>query len=304
MHAMKPRNDRALALSAFCLEIESYRRTPEGRARDAEAFLHFYFSRPSNGAAVKDRLFSHLPREVRAPIIAGWHVRGLKAALRDDDERVHAVVLDALEAGDIDATMFESGITAEVLIDYVPLDEWWEFWRGKVLPAASVQKALAAARAAQLIDDAWFLAAVEGRGGQLKGTDAIAETLTKDEVIGWVRALHTSGDGSASGVIAARGWDNVLAKTAPDALLAALDAFARKVHLVKVESDPSPRPISMSPMHGFEDMPQVDLSKLEAADAGDWGDDGPPPFSALGEVVNDDEIEDVPTPHLPPPLPE
>ena len=167
---------------------------------------------------MKDRLFSHLAREVRAPIIAGWHVRGLKAALRDDDERVHSVVLDALEAGDIDATMFESGVTPEVLIDHVPLDEWWEFWRGKVLPTASVQKALAAARAAQLIDDAWFLAAVEGRGGQLKGTDAIAETLTKDEVIGWVRALHTSGDGSASGVIAARGWDNVLAKTAPDAL--------------------------------------------------------------------------------------
>ena len=42
---MKPRNDRALALSAFCLEIEKYRRTPEGRVRNAEGFLHFYFLR-------------------------------------------------------------------------------------------------------------------------------------------------------------------------------------------------------------------------------------------------------------------
>lgn len=304
MLGMKPRNDRALALSAFCLEIESFRRTPEGRARDAEAFLHFYFARPSGGAPVTDRLFVHLPREVRAPIIAGWRVRGLKAALRDDDERVCSVVIDALEAGDIDAAMFESGITPEVLIDYVPLDEWWEFWRAKVLPAASVQKAIAAARASQLIDDAWFLTAVEGRGGKLKGTDAIAETLSKDDVIGWVRALHTSGDGSPSGVIAARGWDNVLAKTSPDALLAVLDGFARKVNLVKPASVAPARPTSMSPLHGFEDMPQVDLSKLEGGDAGSWGDEGPPPFSEPGEVVNDEELEHVPTPHLPPPLPE
>ena len=304
MHGMKPRNDRALALSAFCLEIESFRRTPEGRARDAEAFLHFYFARPSAGAPVTDRLFVHLPREVRAPIIAGWRVRGLKAALRDDDERVCSVVLDALEAGDIDATLFESGISPEVLIDYVPLDEWWEFWRANVLPAASVQKAVASARASQLIDDAWFLGAVEGRGGKLKGTDAIAETLSKDEVIGWVRALHLSGDGSASGVIAARGWDNVLAKTSPDALLAVLDGFARKVHLVKAASVAPPRPLSMSPLHGFEDMPQVDLSKLEGGDAGGWGREGLRPFSEPGEVVDDEELEHVPTPHLPPPLPE
>ena len=106
------------------------------------------------------------------------------------------VVADALEAGDVDATMFESGITPEILIDYVPLDEWWQFWRGMELPVASVQKAVAAARASRLIDDEWFLGAIEGRGGKLKGTDALAETLTKDEVIAWVRALHVSGDGS------------------------------------------------------------------------------------------------------------
>src|SRR3954471_14880198 len=107
---MKPRNDRALALSAFCLEIEGHRRTADGRVRDATAFLQFYFARDSGGAAATDRLFQHLPSEVRAPIIAGWRVRGLKAALRDDDERVRAVVADALEAGDIDAAMFETGL--------------------------------------------------------------------------------------------------------------------------------------------------------------------------------------------------
>jgi len=308
MHGMKPRNDRALALSAFCLEIESYRRTTEGRARDAETFLDFYFARPSDGSPPVDRLFSHLPREVRAPVIAGWGVRGLKAALRDDDERVRGVVLDALEAGDVDAAMFESGVSPEVLIDYVPLDEWWQFWRGTALPDASVQKALAVARACRLIDDEWFLGAVEARGGKLKGTDAIADTLTKDEVIAWVRALRASGDASPSGVVAALGWENVLAKTAPETRLSVLDSFARKVRLVKTDSMMPPRPLSMSPMHGFEDMPQVDLSKLDAdgADVGGWGDEGPPPFSEPGEVVRDDEIEHVPTTtsHRPPPLPE
>ena len=301
---MKPRNDRALALSAFCLEIEKHRRTPEGRVRNAEAFLHFYFPRQGDGTAATDRLFVHLPREVRGPILAEWRIRGLKAALRDDDERVKAVVLDALEAGDLDATMFENGIAPETLIDYGPLDEWWGFWRGAALPNAAVQKALATARAMHLIDDKWFLENVEGRGGKTKGTDAVADTLTKDDVIGWIRGIHASGDASPAGVIAARGWENVLAKTSPEALLAALDAFARKVHLVSPPQSTAPKPLSSPPLDGFEGMPQVDLSAIDpdAAPLGGWGDD-PPPQSLPGELVADDEIEHVTTPHRPPPLP-
>jgi hypothetical protein len=300
---MKPRNDRALALSAFCLEIERYRRSPEGRVRTAEGFLHFYFPRQGDGKAADDRLFVHLPREVRGPVLAGWRIRGLKAALRDDDERVKAVVLDALEAGDLDAAMFEEGVVPETLVDYVPLDEWWQFFRGTALPNTAVQKALATARAMHLVDDKWFLENVEGRGGRLKGTDAVADTLTKDDIIGWVRGIHASGDATPSGIIAARGWENVLAKTAPEALLTALDAFARKVHLVKSNSS-APRPLSSSPLDGFEGMPQVDLSQIDpdAAPIGGWGDD-PPPQSMPGEMVGDDEIETINTPHRPPPLP-
>lgn len=274
---MKPRNDRALALSAFCLEIEKHRRTPEGRVRNAEGFLHFYFPRLADGKAATDRLFTHLPREVRGPIVAGWRIRGLKAALRDDDERVSEVVLDALQAGDLDAAMFEQGLVPETLIDYVPLDEWWQFWRGTALPNAAVQKALATARAMNLIDDAWFLANVEGRGGKLKGTDAVSDTLTKDDIIGWIRGIHASGDATPSGIVAARGWDNVLAKTSPDALLAVLDAFARKVHLTGTPSA-APGPLSSPPAHGFEGMPEIDLSQIDpdAAPIGGWGDDPPP----------------------------
>ena len=318
MTGMKPRNDRALALSAFCLEIEQHRRTPEGRVRNAEAFLHFYFPRLGDGKTATDRLFLHLPREVRGPIIAGWRVRGLKAALRDDDERVKAVVLDALEAGDLDANMFEEGIPAQTLVDYGPLDEWWSFWRGASLPNSAVQKALFTARSMHLIDDRWFLESVVGRGGKLRGTDAISDTLTKDDVTGWIRGIHASGDGSPPGIVAARGWDNILAKTSPEALLTALDAFARKVHLTSPAGSAVPQPLSRPPLDGFEGMPPVDLAAaLEAAgpataDPGAWPDDSlppqsppqsQPPQSLPGEMVGDDEIETITTPHRPPPLP-
>jgi hypothetical protein len=298
---MKPRNDRALALSAFCLEIEKHRRTPEGRVRNAESFLQFYF--PRNGSEATDRLFMHLPQEVRGPVLAGWRIRGLKAALRDDDERVKAVVLDALEAGDLDSAMFEEGVTADKLVDFAPLDEWWSFWRGSALPNAAVQKALATARAMHLVDDKWFLENVEGRGGKLKGTDAVCDTLTKDEISGWIRGVHASGDASPAGLVAARGWDSVLAKTAPDALLAALDAFAKKVHLVAVSA--APKPLSRPPLDGFEGMPPLDLSAVDpdAAPNGGWPDEEPIPMSMPGEPVDDNEIETVDTPHRPPPLP-
>jgi hypothetical protein len=158
-----------------------------------------------------------------------------------------------------------------------------------------------------LIDDKWFLDNVEGRGGKTKGTDAVADTLTKDDIIAWVRGIHASGDASPAGVLAARGWENVLAKTAPEALLAALDAFARKVHLVVPANSSAPQPLTSPPLDdGFEGMPQVDLSQIDpdaAPEPGGWGDDSSPPQSLPGMPVLDEEIEQINTPHRPPPLP-
>ena len=34
--------------------------------------------------------------------------------------------------------MFETGVSPQTLVDYVPLDEWWNFWRGTGLPNAAV----------------------------------------------------------------------------------------------------------------------------------------------------------------------
>lgn len=229
----KPTNDRQSAVTKFCLAMEELRRTEVGRVKNAKELLEHFF--PHDGSKAIDRFFVHVPREVRAPVVAGWGIRGAKAALRDDDERVRSVVHDALLAGDIDEAVFEEGVTAALLADWVPLSDWWGFWRSGKVSGVPAQKALATARELGLFDDRWFLENVEGRGGRLKGTDTICDTLSKDQIVTWVRAIHASGDGSPAGIVAALGWETILAKTSQEALLFALDAFAKKVGLVVVE---------------------------------------------------------------------
>ncbi|MBS2014878.1 MAG: hypothetical protein JST00_18455 [Deltaproteobacteria bacterium] len=228
--AAAPKNDRKSAVTKFCLEMETHRRSAEGRVRSAREMLDVFFPRSGPGGAV-DRIFFHMPKEVRGPIIAGWGIRGAKSALRDDDERVRRVVEDALASGDIDENAFETGLAPEVFIDWIPLKDWWAFWRSGKLTGLAIQKALAAARDLALFDDRWFLENVDGRGGKLKGTDTICDTLSKDQIVGWLKATHFSGDATPAGLVVALGWDVILAKTAQDALLFALDAFARKVGL-------------------------------------------------------------------------
>ena len=225
----KPRNDRNQAVTKFCLSMEDHRRTEAGRVRTAKEFVAHFF--PFDESKAKDQLFLHMPNDVRGPVLAKWGIRGAKAALKDDDDRVKLVVHDALVAGDIDEAIFEEGITPEILVDWIVLAEWWSFWRHGRLTGVAIQTALATARELGLIDDKWFLLNVQGRGGKLKGTDVLCDTLSKDQIVAWVRKIHETGDGSPAGIIAAIGWDTVLAKTAQDALLFALDQFARKAGL-------------------------------------------------------------------------
>ncbi len=232
---LMPRNDRNHGVTKFCQAMEDHRRTETGRVRTPKEFVEFFFS--SQAAGVNDRLFVHLPSEVRAPIVAGWKVRGLKSALRDDDAQTSQVVHDALVAGDIDEPMFEEGVTGEVLVDWVPLDQWWTFWRTGRVTGAPVQRALGVARELGLFDDAWFLSTIQGRGGRLKGPEVLCDTLSKDQITSWIRAIHASGDGSPAGLVSALGWDVVLAKTASEALTFVLDALALKLGLVGYAAD-------------------------------------------------------------------
>jgi hypothetical protein len=226
----KARNDLSAAVPKFCLALEEHRRTPDGRVRTSQELLTTFF--PHDDKACTDRILKYLPNEVRGPIIAAWGIRGIKSALRDNDEKVQSVLYDALLAGDVDHAGFEEGVTAETLVRWVPLGDLWTFWRGGKLTKQAIHKALSTAYELFLFDARWFLETVTAKGGSLKGTDVLADGLTKDDLTQWVRRIHETGDGSPKGVVAALGWDKIVSKTQNDVLIAALDAVAVKVGLV------------------------------------------------------------------------
>jgi hypothetical protein len=228
----RPGNDLAAAVPKFCLALEEFRRTPDGRVRTSQEYLAHFFAHDDKTS--KDEIFRHLPKEVRGPILSAWGIRGLKAALRDDDAKVESVVYDALIAGDIDHAAFEEGITADLSIRWVPLTSWWSFWRGGKLTKKAIGKALETAFDLGLFDARWFLDTIEGRGGQLKGTDVLSDGLTKADLTEWVKKIHQSADGTPKGIVAALGWEKIVAQTASDTLTAVLDAFANKSGLVAV----------------------------------------------------------------------
>jgi len=226
----KARNDLSAAVPKFCLALEEHRRTPDGRVRTSQEMLAAFF--PYDEKSCTDRLFKYLPNDVRGPIIASWGIRGLKAALRDTDDKVQSVVHDALVAGDIDHAAFEEGLTGETLVRWVPLGDLWTFWRGGKLTKQAMLKALATAYELYLFDGRWFLDTLHTRSGSAKGTDVLAEGLTKDELTAWIRRIAETGDGSPKGIVAALGWEKIVTKTSNDVLVSVLDAIVTKVGLV------------------------------------------------------------------------
>jgi hypothetical protein len=228
----RPGNELSSAVPKFCLALEEFRRTTDGRVRTSQEFLAHFFAHDDKSS--KDEIFRHLPKEIRGPILSAWGIRGLKAALRDDDAKVESVVYDALIAGDVDHAAFEEGITAELSIRWAPLTSWWTFWRGGKLTKKAIGKALETAFDLGLFDARWFLDTIEGRGGQLKGTDVLSDGLTKADLTEWVKKIHQSADGTPKGIVAALGWEKIVAQTASDTLTAVLDAFANKSGLVAV----------------------------------------------------------------------
>ena len=249
---MQTRNDLTAAVPKFCLALEGHRRTQDGRVRTSQEFVAHFF--PHDASSCSDRLFKYMPNDVRGPILAAWGIRGGKAALRDDDEKVQSVVHDALVAGDIDHAVFEDGLSSETVVRWVPLAEWWTFWRGGKLSKLAIQRALASAYELLLFDAKWFLDTIESRGGKLRGTDVLADGLTKDDLTEWVRRIHESADGSPRGVLTAIGWDKVVAKTANEVLIAVLDAMVQKAALVK-STTPEGKPPDTKPGDKSGDRP-------------------------------------------------
>src|SRR3984893_11606600 len=219
----KARNDLSAAVPKFCLALEEHRRTPEGRVRTSQEMIATFF--PHDEKTCTDRIFKYLPNEVRGPIIAAWGIRGIKAALRENDEKVQSVVHDALVAGDVDPAVFEDGLTGDTLVRWVPLADLWAFWRGGKMNKAALHKALSTAYELYLFDARWFLDTISSKGGAIKGTDVLADGLSKEELTHWIHRIHETGDGTPKGVVASLGWDKIAAKTADDVLVAVLDAM-------------------------------------------------------------------------------
>jgi hypothetical protein len=223
------RNDPAAAVAKLSLALEVHRRTPEGRVRTPQELVASFF--PYDDKTCNDKVFRHMPKEVRGPIVAAWGIRGIKSALRDDDDRVKTVVHDALVAGDVDATAFEDGLAADTLVRWIPLGDLWSFWRGGKLTKLAIHKALSTAYELYLFDARWFLETVHAKDGAVQGTDVLAAGLSKDELTRWIKRIHETGDGTPKGLIAALGWDKIVEKTPNDVLLSALDSMASKVGL-------------------------------------------------------------------------
>lgn len=236
----KARNDLSAAVPKFCLALEEHRRTPDGRVRTSQELITSFF--PHDEKSCSDRIFKYLPNDARGPIIAAWGIRGIKAALRDSDEKIQSVVHDALVAGDVDHNAFEDGLTPETLVRWVPLGDLWSFWRGGKLTKQAIHKALSTAYELYLFDARWFLDTIQAKGGAIKGTDVLADGLEKANLTAWIRRVHETGDGTPKGLVAALGWDKIVAKTANEVLIAVLDAMVAKVGLVvgssKLESRP------------------------------------------------------------------
>jgi hypothetical protein len=257
----KARNDLSAAVPKFCLALEEHRRTPDGRVRTSQEMLSTFF--PYDDKSCTDRVFKFLPNDVRGPIVAAWGIRGLKAALRDTDDKVQNVVHDALVAGDVDHAAFEEALTAETLVRWLPLGEIWSFWRGGKVTKGAIHKALATAYELYLFDGRWFLDAIQGKGGSLKGTDVLAEGLTKEELSAWIRRISETGDGSPKGIVAALGWDKIVAKTANDVLVGVLDAIVAKVGLVPKESGSRSEAAKIDVSRAPEPPPKTEPAKSD-----------------------------------------
>ena len=278
----KARNDLSAAVPKFCLALEEHRRTPDGRVRTSQELITSFF--PHDDKTCTDRIFKYLPNDARGPIIAAWGIRGIKAALRDTDEKVQSVVHDALVAGDVDHNAFEDGLTAETLVRWVPLGDLWAFWRGGKLTKQAIHKALSTAYELYLFDARWFLDTIQAKGGAIKGTDVLADGLEKADLSAWVRRIHETGDGTPKGLVAALGWDKIVARTANEVLIAVLDAMVAKVGLVVGSAKLDSRPRLESKPDMATAVGAVHVEKDRAAASDDQWSMPPNPPAVLGEA--------------------
>lgn len=255
------------------MAIEEHRRTPEGRFRTPAQFLEHFFVVAD---APEDRIFVHMPKDVRGPLLSKWGIRGAKAALRDDDAKVVSVVSDALGAGDLDADAFEAAIEPSILLAWVPLGSFWSFWRAGAVNRAALLKAFTTAYELRLLDARAFFDGLRSRGGELTSTDVLGNAFTKDELIDWVRRIHASGDGSPKGLLEAASWERIVQKAPTEALLGALDALAVRLGLAQPSVEVAQSPAAATSVTAIVNVdPKASAPPDEEAPTSDLAKTGP-----------------------------
>ena len=272
----------APAVSKLCLTLETFRRTDEGRIRTAKDFQQAFF--PYDATSCEDRVFLHLPNSVRAKVITAWGLRGSKTALRDSDEKVRSVVHDALAAGDLDAQAFEDGLDPAMVTRYLPLVHWWSFLRSANVTKVVVGKVLTTAYEVELFDAKWFWETI--KSGALGGTDALAEYLSKSELTEWLRTVHGSGNGTATGLLVSIGWERILNRTPNDVLLPIVDALATKIGLTGVSADAAGK--------GGNSVETPSVSAMVDVLLGSSKDIPPPPSSVEAVLLEEYEEDTIP----------
>jgi hypothetical protein len=277
-------NDLDQAVPKFCLALEQFRRTPEGRIRSSQDFLNHFC--PHDDKSCTDRIFKYIPQATRGPILAAWGIRGLKSALRDTDDRVQTVLHESLTAGDLDHASFEDGLTPDIVIKWAPLADFWSFWRAGKLTKAAIRKALESAFELQLFDAPWFLDTIESSSGRLRGTDVLAEGLSKAELTAWLRRIHETRDGSPKGVLSALGWETAVTKTNDSVLIGILDSVATKIGL---KAAPEPVAARVSTPGIVAPPPATALAEGESiAQSMDTGE----VRASLGPAISEDFLSD------------
>ncbi|MGH7284178.1 MAG: hypothetical protein ACRELY_21845, partial [Polyangiaceae bacterium] len=137
-------------------------------------------------------------------------------------------------------------------------------------------KALETAFDLGLFDARWFLDTIEGRGGQLKGTDVLSDGLTKADLTEWVKKIHQTGDGTPKGILLGLGWEKIVSQTANDTLIAVLDAFAQKSGLVSHSSSLSPAAMTEKEKAAEKASPASSGPPIISSVARDKASDAPP----------------------------
>jgi len=96
----------------------------------------------------------------------------------------------------------------------------------------SLQKALTVAYDLALFDARWFSRYGSSQSGALKGTDVLADGLSKEDLVAWIKRIHEGGTVRRRASWRPSAGKRFAAKTRDEALVAVLDAVVTKVGLV------------------------------------------------------------------------